>query len=246
MFSAVISSALTQTTQLLKDDPQATTEKLLKSILHTMNQTSVDAGDVTSTFKPPKKAVVVNILFFLSLGTSLVGAVVAIIAKQWVRRYNLGLDGISSSRLRARERHVRWDGLSGWHLYDLVSWIPIILHAAFILFFLGLALWLPLLYTSLFPIGIIMAAIKLIGYIIVALFPTPLTSTSFGWWFSRAIFHWFFQNLNQEPPLELYSTLPDTAVRQDYGYEGVRDGLKLGYCSTKWISRYSLRLKQGL
>ena len=86
---------------------------------------------------PPEQwQVTLNILWFCSLIFSLFAASVAIMVKQWLNEYSMGLSG--KSRQIARLRQLRLNGLRRWHVKEIVVILPMLLQVASALFFAGL------------------------------------------------------------------------------------------------------------
>ncbi|KIK00226.1 hypothetical protein K443DRAFT_679316 [Laccaria amethystina LaAM-08-1] len=77
----------------------------------------------------------VNGLWFAALACSLSAALVSMLAKQWLvpPAYESG-----SHRYRARQRQARYTQLEVWHVFALINGLPLLLHAALLLFFAGL------------------------------------------------------------------------------------------------------------
>ncbi|KAJ8456764.1 hypothetical protein ONZ51_g11929 [Trametes cubensis] len=119
LFSAVLTTFIIESYQDLQPDP---TTMLLQSIL--------DELQVTPS------AVRVNVYWFSSLILSLATALIAILAKQWVNYLLAGLSPVPSAR--ARHRQYRIDGMHKWRLPTLLSFLPILLHIALLLFFASL------------------------------------------------------------------------------------------------------------
>ena len=94
-------------------------------------------------FSPPKYAVWVNSLWFLSLVISLTCALLATLLQQWARRY-LKITQLPrySPHKRARIREFFADGVEKFHLPEAVGVLPTLLHLSLFLFFSGLLIFL--------------------------------------------------------------------------------------------------------
>ena len=97
------------------------------------------------TFSPPKYAIWVNSLWFLSLVISLIGALLATLLQQWARQYirltqpaQCSID----SEKRARMRAFLADGVEKMGLPRSVEVLPILMHLSLFLFFSGLIIFL--------------------------------------------------------------------------------------------------------
>jgi hypothetical protein len=96
-----------------------------------------------SSFTPPKYAIWVNALWFLSLAISLMCALLATLMQQWARQYN-----IRTARLRysphnqGRIRAFFAEGIDNLRLPLAVEVLPAFLHLSLFLFFAGLLVFL--------------------------------------------------------------------------------------------------------
>ncbi|KAG8859824.1 hypothetical protein FRB91_006482 [Serendipita sp. 411] len=188
LFSAVISALLSQTILLLQPDQAEYTNQLLITVIDSLNK---NPDDIISKplIKPVpsfSKAIAVNAALFGSLLLALLAALSAMLVKQWVRQYELGLDS-SVSWQKARKRYKRFEGLRKSSLMGLVRWIPMLLHIALGFFFCGITIWLFLLHVGL---GIMSTAIVGIGailYLVVAVTPSFQTDSPFIWPLSTGI-----------------------------------------------------------
>jgi len=95
-------------------------------------------------FSPPRYAIWVNSLWFLSLVISLTCALLAILLHQWARRYaSITQPPRSSPHKRARIRTFYSDGVDDMQLSWVVeSLLPTLLHLTLFLFFTGLLIFL--------------------------------------------------------------------------------------------------------
>ena len=90
-----------------------------------------------ASFSPPRSAVRINTLWFISLVLSLVSASLGMLIKQWLREYLTG--NYTSPRERIRVRHYRHEGLLTWHVFEIAAMPPLLLQLSLILFFVGLS-----------------------------------------------------------------------------------------------------------
>ncbi len=120
----------------LQSDP---TVELLQAILYelqaTRNASAASASPIRQ-FQVAAAAVRVNLYWFTSLILSLATALITILAKQWVNYLLAGLSPIPATR--ARHRQYRIDGMHRWNLPAVLSFLPVLLHVALLLFFAGL------------------------------------------------------------------------------------------------------------
>ena len=94
-------------------------------------------------FSPPRYAVWVNSLWFLSLVISLTCAIFATLISQWSRRYiRITRPPRCTPEKRARMRAFFADGVNKSHISWAIEGLPVMLHLSLFLFFLGLLIFL--------------------------------------------------------------------------------------------------------
>jgi len=97
---------------------------------------------VPADFSPPQHIVVVNVLFFASLGVMILAAFIAMLIKSWVREFDRGLRAMSISEQRAKTREFRFLGMEQWKLPEMVAVPPLLVQISLLLFAVGLVLFL--------------------------------------------------------------------------------------------------------
>lgn len=104
---------------------------------------------------PASQAHWVNGLWFAALACSLSSALISMLAKQWLQAYMPNISG--SLPTRARMRQSRLIQLETWHVPTIINALPLLLHAALLLFFAGLVvlLWSTDLGITLAMMGIV-------------------------------------------------------------------------------------------
>jgi hypothetical protein len=100
---------------------------------------STNPYPVSPPFEAPPSAVLINGLWFSSLIVSLATASFGMLAKQWLHEY-LASDSMSPKR-RIIERHLRQPELVSWKVYEIAGVLPMLLHVALCLFFVGLCVF---------------------------------------------------------------------------------------------------------
>ncbi|KAK7461058.1 hypothetical protein VKT23_008987 [Stygiomarasmius scandens] len=128
LFSAVVTTFVIQTSQVLQPDyTQITAHLLLEQI-----QLLRAAGNVTAINEVPPSSLGlestsfsttdlwINGLFFASLSLSLAVALASVLVKQWLQYYNSPISG--STKDCALMRQSRFEGFSKWGLYFLLDW----------------------------------------------------------------------------------------------------------------------------
>lgn len=124
----------------LQEDPQGITNALLSEIslqLSRPNLKPTNQSRPLTEFQASESDVRLNILWFLSLVLSLVIASLAIFVKQWLREY-LNWE-CSSATERLRLRHIRYQGLLRWRVFEIAAFLPFLLQLSLILFLIGLS-----------------------------------------------------------------------------------------------------------
>ncbi|KAF9003174.1 hypothetical protein BDZ89DRAFT_1169573 [Hymenopellis radicata] len=82
----------------------------------------------------------VNGLWFTSFALSLLVAILAMLAKQWLRQYTSYTSG--DARDVARIRHFRLMSLEKWHVPQIISLLPVLMQITLGLFVAGLVIFL--------------------------------------------------------------------------------------------------------
>ncbi|KAK0435038.1 hypothetical protein EV421DRAFT_1988172 [Armillaria borealis] len=149
LFSAAVTTFVAQTSQSLQTDYTKISAYLLYESVSI--QRAVASG-VAVSFVPvsplnPTTAFVastsdrwVNGLWFTSLSLSLITALVAVLAKQWMRQHMLASSG--TPRDRARIRQFRYMGFEAWHVPVIIGILPSLLHISLTIFLAGLVVFL--------------------------------------------------------------------------------------------------------
>jgi hypothetical protein len=137
-------------------------------------------------FSPPRYAVWVNSLWFLSLVISFTCALLAMLLRQWAYRYTrLTQQARRRPEERARIRAFLVHGVDEMHLRRAVEILPALIHIYLFLFFAGLAIFLFNINHSVFVSVIWWIGLALMVYVWVTVMPvlwtrspcyTPLSS----------------------------------------------------------------------
>ncbi|KAH9952773.1 hypothetical protein BGW80DRAFT_578662 [Lactifluus volemus] len=149
LFSAAVAALLAVSIQDLRPNPQDTAAFYLANIYQLLADPNISLASTLFTpatpppFSPPRYAIWVNSLWFLSLVISLTSALLATLLQQWARRY---LTATQPPRLSPHKRaRIRWffaDGVEKFHLPLAVETLPTLLHVSLFLFFSGLLVFL--------------------------------------------------------------------------------------------------------
>ncbi|KAK0226641.1 hypothetical protein IW262DRAFT_1457879 [Armillaria fumosa] len=149
LFSAVVTTFVTQTSQSLQADYAQVSASLLFEIVLIQraiaNGSSLDNVPVSSLnpsakFIPATTDVWVNGLWFTSLSLSLATALVSVIVKQWLHHY-LALPS-GSPQERSHVGQFRYRGFQKWHVLVIIGLLPVLMHLALGIFFVGLTIFL--------------------------------------------------------------------------------------------------------
>ncbi|PBK79082.1 hypothetical protein ARMGADRAFT_874700, partial [Armillaria gallica] len=149
LFSAVVTTFVVQTSQSLQADYVQVSASLLFELILVQraiaNGSPVESIPVSSlnpqtAFVPAATDVWVNGLWFTSLFLSLTTALVAVLVKQWLHHYVVLPSG--TPRDRCIVRQYRYLGFQKWRVEVIVGVLPVLMHLALALFFIGLSLFL--------------------------------------------------------------------------------------------------------
>ncbi|QRV95379.1 transmembrane protein [Ceratobasidium sp. AG-Ba] len=132
----------------LKPDPTESSARSLlvisqklDSILAGQQALSLPAqGTSLDDFSPSHSAVIVNILWLLSLSLSVAVSLIAMLAKGWCYRFMIGRSGAIYEQ--ARKRQMKWDGIERWRMREVLDHLPGVMHSALALFAIGLCIYL--------------------------------------------------------------------------------------------------------
>ncbi|QRV94374.1 transmembrane protein [Ceratobasidium sp. AG-Ba] len=154
LFSAISTAFIIESLGDLKPDPAESSAQTLLVMSQTLtaianNQpVSLPAPEEASynQFSPPRSAVVVNILWLLSLSLSVAVSLIAMLAKDWC--YKFMSNRVGPMYAQARKRHQKWNGMVAWHMEEVLAFLPWMLHMALLLFAIGLCIYLLDINTS--------------------------------------------------------------------------------------------------
>jgi hypothetical protein len=224
LFSAALAALLAVSVQGLQPGPQEISAFYLKNIYHLLANTTTSQPIVPPIpsdppkFSPPKSAVFVNSLWFLSLVMSPTGALLAVFIQQWARSYLHATQGRHSPKDRARIRTFHVEGLEKFHLHWVTRAVPILIHGSLFLFFSGLPIFLFNLNRTVFNVVVTWLGLCVAGYACITLMPfftqnspyySPLSSST--WWcVTKTIFiiHRLLENFvsRDSPVFQWYHT----------------------------------------
>ncbi|KAK0228995.1 hypothetical protein IW262DRAFT_1242345, partial [Armillaria fumosa] len=145
LFSAVVTTFVVQASESVKPDFAQISSLLIVELIAVQRAaakgTPVDDVPMVEpfdTFSPDNLDVWTYNLWFTSLLFSLITALVAVLAKQWMHHYVSGTSG--SARERARLRQSRYTALHQWQVPMIIGCLPVLLHLSLAIFLVGLIL----------------------------------------------------------------------------------------------------------
>ncbi|KAH9986143.1 hypothetical protein BJV77DRAFT_923939, partial [Russula vinacea] len=177
LFSAALAALLAVSVQGLQPGPQDTSAFYLKNIYYLLANSSSSQPVILPVpsdppkFFPPKSAILVNSLWFLSLVMSLTGALLAVFIQQWAQSYLEATQGRHSPKERARIRVFHAEGLENLYLNRVTRAVPILIHISLFLFFSGLPIFLFNVNRTVFNVVVTWLALCIAGYSCFTLMP---------------------------------------------------------------------------
>ena len=134
---------------------------------------------VLADFSPPEYIVVVNALFYASLGVMLLAAFIAMLIKTWVREFDRNLQAMSRPDERAMTREFRYLGVEHWKLPEMVAMLPLLIQISLVLFSLGLIVFLFHINTPAFGVTTAIFGVGILYYAITTSISVLVTSSPF-------------------------------------------------------------------
>ncbi|SJL00486.1 uncharacterized protein ARMOST_03799 [Armillaria ostoyae] len=178
LFSAVVTTFLVQTSQSLQADYAEISANLLFEIINIQRALTSGASlDIVAPsplnpnmpFIATTTSVWVNGLWFTSLTLSLATALVSVLVKQWLHHHMLLSSGIP--RERSLLRQFRYAGLQKWRVLVIIGLLPVLMHTALAIFFVGMVIYLSSLQISLAWIVGIITAVAYTAYLMANILP---------------------------------------------------------------------------
>ena len=142
---------------------------------------------VPAEFSPPEHIVVVNALFYASLGVMILAAFIAMLIKSWVREFDRGLRAMSLPEQRAKTREFRYLGTERWKLPEMVGILPLLIQISLLLFAIGLVLFLFHISKPSFGVTAAISGIGVLYYAITTSISIFVTSSPFHSPLSRTL-----------------------------------------------------------
>ena len=185
LFAGFLSSFLIELLGRLEPDPMDIIQDVLIYQTQMMRNSSLEPY-VPVDFSPPDYIVVVNALFYASLGLMLLAAFIAMLIKSWVREFDRGLQAMSHPEQRAKTREFRYLGMERWKLPEMVGILPLLIQISLLLFFIGLIVFLFQISRPSFGVTTAIFGIGIFYYAITTSISVFVTSSPFHSPLSRA------------------------------------------------------------
>jgi hypothetical protein len=154
----------------------------------------IEASFLQSRFKPPASAVLVNVLWFLSLVISLFCALLATLQHRWARQYLLLTHPHFAIHKRARIRSFLAEGVDRFRVAIVVEAIPALLHVSVFLFLAGLVISLFDIHPTVAYVALAATAVCALVYAVITVLPafwhdSPYTTpfSALAWYIRRKI-----------------------------------------------------------
>ncbi|KAG8918526.1 hypothetical protein FRC01_001811, partial [Tulasnella sp. 417] len=151
LFSAINTTFISLTMPDLSPNPSDETNNLLRLLVMRVDNNTLTPSDLAPPFSVKSNSITVNCLLYASLSCSLLAAVGAMMAKEWLQSFDrTGQTGPLEEQALFRQR--KFNGVQEWHLEALIKFLPNLLLLSVVFFFVGVCLFL-------FPINTTVASI---------------------------------------------------------------------------------------
>ena len=174
-------------------------------------------------FTPKPYAIHVNILWFLSLCTSLSCALAATLVQQWTRRYLRLSQSERAAQRRVRIRTYLHEGVHSFHLRWIVENISFLMHAAIFLFFAGLVEFLYFINNEVARVVLVAVSIFAATYIVLTGLPVLFQQCPFQTPLSSVL--WYLGHFLVVVGLSLFSWSNHVRVRIEESWKHVCNGV---------------------
>ncbi|KAF8129388.1 hypothetical protein K438DRAFT_2137165, partial [Mycena galopus ATCC 62051] len=211
LFSASLTAFLIESYKTLVPDSGDSTVHLLSQI-----SLQLAAAGNGSTFKAPDpipftpstSSFICNALWFLSLGLSLMCALIATLVEQWARDFLHKADMRSSPFIRARIFSYLYYGLKRFKMHTVVDIIPLLLHTSLFLFFAGLVAFLLPINISIATMAAVLSAVITAAYAVLTMLPVWFLNCPYRTPLSAAFWRISQTFASIWPPTPSYDTGP--------------------------------------
>ncbi|GAB1526979.1 hypothetical protein RhiTH_010154 [Rhizoctonia solani] len=255
LFSAVSTAFILESTKDLKPDYAEVSAHTLAAVLAALLPTTSDnSSDVPtmnqSNFTPTAAAIQVNILWFTSLSLSVAVALVAIVAKDWCYQFMATRTG--PMLIQGRRRQLRWQGIEQWRMQEILNVLPLMMHAALLLFAVGLSLYLWDINPQVaLPVVVTTATVGVFYFVTLLLplffrycpFTTGVMKLFLPYWYTVAKFMKDRSQLDHQntPMDDTTSSMLGWMIAQCENVESVDTALRALLCAKPWLPRLPLQ-----
>jgi len=178
LFAGFLSAFLIELLGRLEQDPLDIIQDVLIYQTQMMRNSSLGPY-VPADFSPPEHIVVVNALFYASLGFMVLAAFIAMLIKSWVREFDRGLRAMSIPEQRAKTREFRYLGMERWKLPEMVETLPLLIQISLLLFAIGLVIFLFHISTPSFGITTTITGVGVFFYVMTTSISVVVSSSPF-------------------------------------------------------------------
>ncbi|KAF9467420.1 hypothetical protein BDZ94DRAFT_1037892 [Collybia nuda] len=136
LFSATVTAFTVESYRWLKETPSDTLARLeLRVLLSAAHDAATDSL-APAAFNVDAASILINALWFASLGLALAAVVVSILCKQWLYEYQR-YENITTEE-SFLIHGLRYRGLLAWRVPEIIGSLPLLLQTALVLFLIGL------------------------------------------------------------------------------------------------------------
>ncbi|KAL1690011.1 hypothetical protein GGG16DRAFT_126018 [Schizophyllum commune] len=177
LFSAVVTTLVVQSSTALKPDYAQISASLMIELIGI--QRALAKGSEIDAVSPSALGIDsltasaldywCNAFWFISLTLSLSAALMAVLVKQWLQAYKSNTFG--TPKHQALVRQFRLAGIERWNVPLIVGLLPMALHLALLLFFVGLTLFIFALSSAIAAVVITLAIVIYSVYLATNILP---------------------------------------------------------------------------
>jgi len=186
LFAGFLSAFLIEILGRLEPDPMDIIQDVLIYQTQMMRNSSLGPY-IPADFSPPEYIVIVNALFYASLGVMILAAFIAMLIKSWVREFDRGLRAMSLPEQRAKTREFRYLGMERWKLPEMVAILPLLIQLSLLLFSIGLVIFLFHIDKPSFGITMVIFGVGVLYYAITTSISVFVASSPFHSPLSRTL-----------------------------------------------------------
>ncbi|KAG8912354.1 hypothetical protein FRC01_005140 [Tulasnella sp. 417] len=141
LFSAVNTAFIAITMPDLSPQPSDETNALLRLLVLKVDNNTLTTTDLSPPFSPKPTSIITNCLLYASLSCSLLAAVGAMMAKEWLQSFDRsGQTGPLEEQ--GKFRQCKFNGFKEWQLEAVIKFLPNLVLFAVALFLVGIGLFL--------------------------------------------------------------------------------------------------------